>query len=1030
MSEEILKALMQLFAIIAKQDDGVAMEEREYVQHFLRLQLEEETVQEYLALFDEFAGIVDGKPVLVEAGKERKRTSTMDSMRTLGICRKIGETLTQEQKVVVLVRLFEMLASTKQFTEQRVEIIETSSMMFKMDDDEFKLIRSFVTEDDVAILDDKNLMIINDVENYVCEECKHITSHKLNGHIIILWNESTNLYFLRYTGSSEVYLNGLLTSNKNIQLFASGSTIKVPSGKPIFYSDVVANFHIGVIESKISFSAEDITFKFPNGNIGLRDINISEEHGKLIGIMGSSGAGKTTLLNVLAGLEEPGVGKLTINGIDIHKDKEKLEGVSGYIPQDDLLIEELTVYDNLYFNTKLCFKDLPESGIDDLVMKILGNLGLTETRDLKVGSPLDKTISGGQRKRLNIGLEIIREPSILFVDEPTSGLSSRDSENVMDLLRELSLKGKLIFVVIHQPSSDIYKTFDRIVFLDTGGYLIYYGNPVEAISYFRKADGQINSDVGECIVCGTVSPESIFNIIEAKVIDEFGKFTDQRRRSPIQWAALYNQNIETTQIEGTTDIPEKTLQIPSWLQQLKIFSSRDLLSKISNKQYLLLNLFETPVLAFILSYIIRYIDNPILNDYVYRENDNIPSYIFMSIIVILFIGLTVSAEEIYRDRKILKRESFLNLSRSSYLLSKIGILFGLSILQTLMFVLIGNNILGIQDMHFAYWGMLFSTSCLANMLGLNISATFNSAVTIYIIIPLLIIPQMVLGGAMFDFEKLNKSLGGGSTVPFIAELMPSRWAFEGLMVHQFMNNYYEYYFYDVEQKESLYDYKQVYYLPELIDVVGEYKALAARPSDSAQAEAAQLMLLLNNEITELVNLEKDLKFEQLDRLTTEAFDEEVASSTLEYLDQLSIYYSAKFNAANEEKERRIIKLKARKNQDYNYLNLRNSYFNEYLADEVKNKLTRNKILRVDNRMVQNYDPIYREPEFKGPLNFRTHFYSPNKTLFGHRISTYLFNLIIMWSMTILLYVALYYEIFKKTFETFNNMSMKLGKKNN
>jgi len=1018
---------MQLFAIIAKQDDGVAMEEREYVKNFLRLQLEEETVQEYLLMFDDFAGIVEGKPKKQDPGKERKRTSTMDSMRTLGICRKIGETLTQEQKVVVLVRLFEMLASTKQFTEQRVQIIETSSMMFKMPDDEYALIRSFVTEDDATKLDFTQMMLINDEEDAYCEHCKHIISHKLKGNIIILWSESTNLYFLRYTGDSEVYLNGLLTTNKNIQLFASGSTIKVPSGKPIFYSDVVANFQIGSIESKISFSASNVNFRFPNGNIGLRDINLGEDHGKLIGIMGSSGAGKTTLLNVLAGLEEPSSGKITINGIDINADKEKLEGVTGFIPQDDLLIEELTVYDNLYFNTKLCFKHLSESGIDELVMKILANLGLTETKDLRVGSPLDKTISGGQRKRLNIGLEIIREPSILFVDEPTSGLSSRDSENVMDLLRELSLKGKLIFVVIHQPSSDIYKTFDRIVFLDTGGFLIYYGNPVEAIAYFRKADGQINSDVGECIVCGTVSPESIFNIIEAKVIDEFGKFTDKRRRSPAQWAKLYNQNVELTEVENITEMPEKTLQIPSWVQQLKIFASRDFLSKISNKQYLLLNLFETPILAFILSYIIRYIDNPLTGDYVYRENDNIPSYIFMSIIVILFIGLTVSAEEIYRDRKILKRESFLNLSRSSYLISKIGILFGLSIIQTFLFVLIGNTILGIQDMHLAYWGLLFSTSCLANMLGLNISATFNSAVTIYIIIPLLIIPQMVLGGAMFDFEKLNKTLGGGSGVPFIAELMPSRWAFEGLMVHQFVNNYYEYYLYDVEQKESLYDYKQVYYLPELIDVVGEYKVLSQSKDEAEKVQAKGLMTLLNNEVTQLMAQEKELQFEDLKGLTVETFNDEVARNTLAYLDKLSIYYSAKFNAANEEKERRIRKLKERKNEEYNYKNLRDGYYNEYLADETQNKLTKNKILRLNDRLVQNYDPIYREPAFNGALNFRTHFYAPNKTIFGQRIDTYTFNLMVIWFMTILLYFALYFEVFKKTFEAFNRIKLP-GKK--
>lgn len=99
---------------------------------------------------------------------------------------------------------------------------------------------------------------------------------------------------------------------------------------------------------------------------------------------------------------------------------------------------------------------------------------------------MHKTISGGQRKRLNIGLELLREPTILFVDEPTSGLSSRDSENIMDLLKELALRGKMIFVVIHQPSSDIFKMFDTLIILDVGGFQIYYGNPTESVNYFQN----------------------------------------------------------------------------------------------------------------------------------------------------------------------------------------------------------------------------------------------------------------------------------------------------------------------------------------------------------------------------------------------------------------------------------------------------------------------------------------------------------------------------------------------------------------
>ena len=143
-------------------------------------------------------------------------------------------------------------------------------------------------------------------------------------------------------------------------------------------------------------------------------------------------------------------------------------------------MEDLTVFENLFYAAKLCFGDSSNAEIDNLVKRTLKNLGLMEIKDLKVGSPLKKTISGGQRKRVNIGLKLLREPSVMFVDEPTSGLSSRDSENIMDLLKELFLKGKLVFVVIHQPSSDIFKMFDRLIILDVGGYQIYYGNPMES----------------------------------------------------------------------------------------------------------------------------------------------------------------------------------------------------------------------------------------------------------------------------------------------------------------------------------------------------------------------------------------------------------------------------------------------------------------------------------------------------------------------------------------------------------------------
>src|SRR4030042_4995761 len=823
MSEEILRALMQLFAIIAKQDEGVETTQVEYVKNFLQQQLREEDVNEYFNLFKQHAGLIEGEDE-EESDEDKnkiKLTSVRDSVRILGLCKKINKTLTQKQKVVVLVRLFEIVNADRKFTDQRMAIINTVAEVFKVSKEEFTSIESFVIKNEPEELDDVNILIISD-KSVSLKNAKKIKIKELDKYIFILRINSVDLYFLKYTGTQDIYLNGLAVRNDRIYLFASGSTVKLPKGPPVFYSDIAAHYLADITASHISYEAFNLEYKFPNGNIGIRDVTFSETHGRLIGIMGASGAGKTTLLNVLAGIEKPSEGKVLINNINLHSEKEKLEGVIGLIPQDDLLIEELTVFENLYYNAKLCFKDKSEKEITELVDKTLQNLGLFDKKNLKVGSPFRKTISGGQRKRLNIALELIREPSILFVDEPTSGLSSRDSENVMDLLRELTLKGKLIFVVIHQPSSDIFKMFDNVAILDTGGYMIYYGNPVESVMYFKRIDAQINSEVGECSTCGNVNPELIFNIIEAKVVDEFGNYTDARKVTPQQWEEHYRHIIQHKELPTVEGSPPKNLRIPTWFSQAKIYFIRDFLSKISNRHYISVSLLEPPILGFILAYIIRYLEDPNSSIYIFRVNENIPIFIFMSLIVALFLGLTVSAEEIFRDRKILKREAFLNLSKSSYLMSKIIILFLISAIQAITFILIGNSILGIKGMTFAYWFALFTTAACANLIGLNVSASFNSAITIYIIIPLIMIPMMVLSGAMFSFDKLNRTIGSVGKVPWIAEIMPTKWSYEALMVHQFKSNRFQRQFYNIKKEESIADFKQVYLLPELnnrLDIV-------------------------------------------------------------------------------------------------------------------------------------------------------------------------------------------------------------------
>ena len=278
---------------------------------------------------------------------------------------------------------------------------------------------------------------------------------------------------------------------------------------------------------KISLDANDVSLRFKNSEYGIQNFNFHEESGNLVGILGGSGVGKTTLLNVLSGITKPQSGEVLINGYNLYSEEGKthLKGVIGFVPQDDLLIEELTVYQNLYYNAKMCLDNLSEEKLVEVVNNTLTELDLDEIRDLKVGNSLNKVISGGQRKRLNIALELIREPTILFVDEPTSGLSSVDSEIVMNLLKEQTYRGKLVIINIHQPGSDIYKMFDKIMIIDKGGYQIFYGNPSEAIVYFKTKASYANANEDQCITCGNVNSDQLLQIIEAKVVNENGKHT-------------------------------------------------------------------------------------------------------------------------------------------------------------------------------------------------------------------------------------------------------------------------------------------------------------------------------------------------------------------------------------------------------------------------------------------------------------------------------------------------------------------------
>ena len=1010
MSEKILETLMQLFAIIAKPQSNDS-ERRGVVEAFLKRLLNQELVKEYLSTYDKEYD--EARKKLEKSSAERREGAIAIRIRKL--CRDINEQgqLDQEQRIVVVIQVLEFCKSGGQEVSQlELGFISTLAEGLNITTEEYEFIERFVLNPFTNIPATSNLLIINGIKDFDPKETKHVVKDLLKGHIWILFVPSVKMYFTRFTGSGELSMNGQLLQEDKVYPFSQGSSIKGYKITPIYYWDVTMQFLKEEFKaSRVVYEVNNLEYRFKSGKVGIHHMSFKEESGRMVGIMGASGAGKSTLLSVLNGINPPYDGEVLINGASIHKDKEKIKGLIGYVSQDDLLIEELTVFENLYYNAKLCFDNLTEKEIITRVDSTLKNLGLNEIRDIQVGSPLNKKISGGQRKRLNISLELIREPAIMFLDEPTSGLSSRDSENILDLLKELARKGKLLFIVIHQPSSEIFKMFDKLIILDTGGYLIYNGNPVDSIEYFKRKIEQANYNESECYVCGNVNPEQIFNIVETKVFTESGQPTETRRISPADWSNHYKTEKKEEKLDRGTTIPEINFKTPNKLKQLVVFTKRDVLSKVADTQYLLITLLEAPILAFFLAILIRYFNESATNPhYTLYDNSNLPVYMFMSVIVAIFMGLTVSAEEIIKDRKILKREAFLNLSWNSYLMSKVFVQFAISAIQAFTFVLVGNGITGIRGMMFEYWLVLFTCWAGANMLGLVISDSFKAVVTIYILIPFLVIPQIILSGVMVKFEKLNPNISSPIAIPFYGDFITARWGYEALAVKQFIDNKYEQQFYVYDKAKSKATYKKDWWHFELkgkLDNISRDLEKSERRDDFNKN-----LLVVYNEIKKEMLLSPGIPFSYIDYLSPDKVSLEATAAASDYIEAVRKYYIKYFNNANEHKDALLAKLEA--SDKAASLKLKDDYYNTSLEEFVLNKNENDKIIEYKGELIQKMEPIFMDPKNKF---IRAHFYSPTKQIFGKYVNTYVVNVIVLWVMTIVLYLALYFRLLKKLLDS-------------
>lgn len=992
---------MQLFALLTDVKHVSLSTGREKVGEYLSHQFNAEYVRKFVGRYDFYLSKFHSYVSDDEAERDAQTSENIRRMRT--ICNDVNMEIGLDEKVLLISAMLNYIAKPEiGYDEER--FVDGLADMLRIPPEDYWNLKTFTLEQPANVVDKSRLLIINGKPEKRHPDIKHIYISKFGVCVWVLHIKSTNTFVFRYNGERNLYLSGHRLDPDKVYPMSPGCVLNTSHVRPVYYGHITEKFITRPETGRIVFRAVDIEYKFSDNNIGIHKFSFLGKSGQLVGIMGGSGSGKSTLMNLLCGKFRPSKGRITINGYDLHTDQRDLEGVIGYVPQDDMLNEELTVYENLWFNARLLFSNKSVAEKRELVEKALQNFDLVEARDLKVGNPLNKVLSGGQRKRLNIALELMREPSVLFVDEPTSGLSSSDSEKVMALLKRQVLKGKLVIINIHQPSSDIYKLLDKLLVIDQGGYIVYNGNPMNAIVYFKKKAHYVNPEERECYQCGNVKTEQPLRIIEARMVDPSGKLIRKRKVTPKEWYQQYCDEFEASfdwKSKSTTlkeKLPDNLYCIPSRRSQFATFMLRDALKKLKDTQYMLLNILEVPILALLLALATHYVSES--GVYTLAANSNLPTYLFMCVVIAIFVGLNTSAEEMIKDRKLLMREQFLNLSRTSYLSAKIVNLFGMSFVQTLMLVGIGHAIMGISpSLWLVHVAVLFSTFAFAIIFGLNISSGLKTAVSIYISIPLVLVPQLVFSGTMVDFERLHPLLGNREYTPVIGDLTVSRWAYEALAVDQYTRNPYERHFFDSEVERSMASYTASSWLPE-IENLNRQASLGKEGQALLTSELQKVQDALGAPLPDSIRL---TEFPATERRAK-------VSSAIKWLKAQA---QERFRQATERNDSIARALVRELGSADALASLKQQSTNDALGRLAQAKDKFEQIAVYPDKMVRKRQPVYTLPENSYG---RAHLYSPEKRIGDTRIPTVAFNCLVIWAFVGVFYVTLYFDLLRRLFD--------------
>jgi ABC-type multidrug transport system ATPase subunit len=615
----------------------------------------------------------------------------------------------------------------------------------------------------------------------------------------------------------------------------------VSNGEKVFIGPMPLLIHIGdsrvniVVEDQADWAGKptyeiegwDLFLEVPDRDdksqmkVLLDHVSFKALPGDMIALMGPSGAGKTTLLLALNGYLPPTSGQVRINGEDLYTIYDALRGSIGYVPQDDIVHPELTVFEAVKYSARFRLPpDYSEEEIDRRVDETLRDLGLEGVKNLQIGKPEKKVLSGGQRKRVNIALELVTDPVILFLDEPTSGLAADDTTALVNLLADLTKKtGKTIIMTIHQPAKDEFEKFNLCFIMGYGGIPTYFGPTGEpAYSFFgsiaeRAGHGRRHVD----------NPRDMFdmlNVRERMVLDEMRRADPQtpRNRARLEaakgWRAeffrndapLFQRMYSGRRAIGTASPTARGVPHHAdvaVVRQLRLLVSRYWRIKIRDRMGSAIMFLQAPIIGVLLWLVfggqkpaVPYWCLGALQELSSKNNmdqsattnllnsmqptTDHTAAMFFVVVSCVWFGTSNAAREIVTERAIYLRERMVNLRLVNYLLSKYILLSVFCVAQCAMLLAIVFFTLGFNGGPMAFLlelGNLVALAMNATALGLLVSALVASAEAAMALTPIALIPQVVLGGLMVPMTT-NPNLKP------LMYLMPSRWGFEGAIASE------------------------------------------------------------------------------------------------------------------------------------------------------------------------------------------------------------------------------------------------------